>query len=125
MPLHNRSADGQSDTHAAALRRIEGIEELVHGLTVNADTAVPHHHTHAVAILSLGPDQQLPRPVVDIHHRVRGVANKIQNDLLELDAIPGYVREIIGELRLQNHALSLKITQRQRNDLPRGVIEIE
>ena len=42
-----------------------------------------------------------------------------------LDAIPGYLREIIGELRLQNHAPSLKITQRQRNYLPRGVIEIE
>jgi hypothetical protein len=125
MPLHNRSADGQSDTHAAALRGVEGIEELVHALTVNADTAVPHHHTDAVAILSLGSDQQLPRPIVDIHHRVRGVANQIQNDLLELDAIPGYVREIIGELRLQNHALSLKVTQRQRNYLPRGVIEVE
>jgi hypothetical protein len=56
MPLHNRSADGQSDTHAAALRGVEGIEELVHALTVNADAAVPHHHAHAVAILSLGSD---------------------------------------------------------------------
>src|SRR5260221_12904093 len=76
MPLHDRSADGQSDTHAAALRAVEGIEELVHALTVNADTAVPHHHAHAVAILSLCSHQQLPRAIADIPHRVTSVSNK-------------------------------------------------
>ena len=59
MSLDDGPADREPDTHAAALRCMEGIEELVHGLAVNADTAVPHHDTHAVAMLSLGSDQQL------------------------------------------------------------------
>src|SRR5437870_8207274 len=40
---------------------IEGIKELVHALTVNADGGIPHHHAHAVTVLSLSSGQQLPR----------------------------------------------------------------
>ena len=125
MSLDDRAADEQPDAHAAALRRVEGIEQLVHALTVEPDAGIPDDHTHTVAILPFGSDQQLPRPIVDVDHRVRGVAKQIQDDLLELDAIAGDDREIVGELRLKNHAISLKVAQRQRNDLSRGLVQIQ
>ena len=34
-------------------------------------------------------------------------------------------REIVGEIRLQNHAVSLKVTQRERDDLSSGIIQIK
>src|SRR5229473_8331299 len=39
MSLDDRTADRQPDTHAAALGRVEGIEQLVHALTLDADTS--------------------------------------------------------------------------------------
>src|SRR5262245_20951258 len=98
VPLDDGPADGESDTHALALRRVEGIKELVHALTVNPYACIPHHQTHAIGVLSLGSDQQPARPIVDADHRVRGVAEEVQNDLLELDAIAGDRREVFGEL---------------------------
>ena len=125
MPLDDGSADGEPDTHAAALRRMEGIKELVHAPTVNANAGIAHYHTHVIAGVLLSADQQLPRPIIDAAHRVCGVAEEIQNDLLELDAIPGDLREVFGELRLNDYAVSLKLTHRQRNYLARGVVQIE
>ena len=40
MAFDDRAADEQPDTHAAALGRVEGIEQLTHSLTVEADTDV-------------------------------------------------------------------------------------
>ena len=72
-----------------------------------------------------GSDQQLPRPIVHVNHRVRGVAEQVQDDLLELDTVAGDVREIVGELRLKHDAVPLKLTQRQRDDLARGLVQIQ
>src|ERR1700694_2756245 len=44
MSLDDRTADRQPDTHAAALGRVERIEQLVHDLTLDADTSIPHRH---------------------------------------------------------------------------------
>ena len=58
-------------------------------------------------------------------HRVGGVADQVQDDLLELDTVAGDGREIVGELPLKNDPVSLKVAQRQRNDLSRGLIQIQ
>ena len=126
MPLDNRSADGQSDPHAAALRRIEGIKELVQCSDGQRRYRCPApsraRGRHSLArVLTSNCRGRSSTPII----ASEALRSKIENDLLELDAIPGHLREILGELRLQNHALSLEITQRQRNHLPRGVVEIE
>src|SRR4051794_1334317 len=107
MLLDDRAADREPQTHAIALRRIEGIEQLVHALRIDPYTDVPDAHTHAVAVLSLGSDQQVPGAVVHVDHRVRAIAEQVQKYLLKLDPIPGDGREILGELRLQRHTVSL------------------
>ena len=124
MSLDDGAADGEPDSHAVALRRVEGVEQPVHALTVDAHARVPDGHAHTIARLPFCSDQQLPRAILHVDHRVRGVAEQIQDDLLELDAIAGDRGEVVGELRLQHHPVSLKITRGQRNDLSRGVVQI-
>ena len=53
-------------------------------------------------------------PIVDANHRVRDIAEEVENDLLVLDAIANDRWEVGGELRLNDHPVSLKLTQRQR-----------
>src|SRR5215469_8833036 len=89
MPLDDGATDGEPDTHAVGLRGVESVEQLVHVLGVDALAGVPHAHAHTIAGLAFGSDQQLPRAVVHVSHRVGGVAEQIQDDLLELDPIAG------------------------------------
>src|SRR5712691_2038755 len=48
MFFDDRTADRQPDTHAVALGRVERIEQLVHALTRDADTSIPHRHAHMI-----------------------------------------------------------------------------
>src|ERR1700674_211080 len=48
MSLDDRTADRQPDAHAVALGRVERIEQLVHALTLDADTSIPHRHAHMI-----------------------------------------------------------------------------
>ncbi len=92
---------------------------------IDAHAGVSHAQPHAIVVLPLGPDEQAPRPIVDIRHRIGGVAKQIQDDLLELDAVAGDGREIGVELRLQDDALALELGRRQRDHLPGGLVEVE
>ena len=125
MSLDDGAADGESDSHAVALRREKSVEQLVHALTVEAHASIPHGQAHTLAIFPFGSDQQLPRPIVHARHRVGGVADQVQDDLLELDTVAGDGREIVGKLRLKNDPVSLKVAQRQRNDLSGSFVQIK
>jgi hypothetical protein len=41
-----------------------------------------------------------------------------------LNPIAGDGREIVGEFRLQNDPVSLKLTRRKRNDLSGGLVQV-
>jgi len=123
MPLHNRSADGQSDAHAAALRGVEGVEHCLNVLRRQSDASVAHGHAHAIAVLAGGSDQQLSRAAVDVGHRIGGVAEQIENHLLELGSVAGHERKIV-ELGLNDDAMSLQVIRRQLDDLTHSRVQI-
>jgi hypothetical protein len=47
---------------------------------------------------------------MDVRHRVGGVAEQVQDDLLELDAVPVNQGEVEREVRLQGDVMPLQIT---------------
>jgi hypothetical protein len=98
MSFDDGAADGEADTHAIAFRRVEGVEQFFHVLGIDAHARIPHAYTHTIAVLPFGSDQQVPRAIVHVNHRVGGVAEQVQDDLLELNPIAGDGREILGEL---------------------------
>src|SRR5215831_17861934 len=124
MSLDDRATDGEPDAHAIGFRCVEGVEQLDHILGVHAHADIPHAHADTIAVLAFGSDQQLPRAIVHVNHRVGGVAEQVQDDLLELDPIAGDGREVLGELRLKNDAVALEVTQRQCHNLPRDLVQV-
>src|SRR5262249_32706973 len=83
MSLDYGAGDGEADTHAVAFRRVEGVEQLGHVLRVDTDPGISHAHAHTIAVLVFRSDPQLPRPILHGAHRIRGVADQVQDDLLE------------------------------------------
>src|SRR3954468_11723690 len=114
MLLDDRAADRQPDAHAVALRRVKGVKQSVHALAIDAHAGVAHAHAHMIGVLALGDDTQAPLAIVHVAHRVAGVPQQVENDLLKLDPVASEGREILSEFRLQSDAVSLKIAQRQR-----------
>ena len=125
MSFDDGATDGESDPHPVMFGRVEGVKQLVHDLRVDSDAGIPHGQAQAIAVHLFCFDQQLTRAIVHVNHRVRGVAEQVEDDLLELDTVAREVREIVGELRLKHDAVSLKFTPRQRHDLPRGFVQID
>ena len=70
VSLDNGAADGEPDPHAVALRRVEGLEQALRALAVEARAGIPHGHTDTIALLSLGSNQQLARAIVHASHRL-------------------------------------------------------
>jgi len=111
MSLDDRTTDGQSDAHAAVFCRVEGVEQLVEMLTVEADAGVPNDDSNTLFAVCLGPNDHSPGTIVNARHCLGGVAKQVQDDLLELDAIAHDEWKRIGELQLQSHAVSLEVIE--------------
>ena len=112
MSFDDGATDGKPDAHTVILSCVESLEEPVSSLRLEANARIFHAEAHPVRIISFGSDQQLPWPIFNIAHRVRGVAEQVQDHLLELNAVTCDKREIIGKLRPQNHSVSLKFAER-------------
>src|SRR4029077_11218151 len=109
MSFDNGAADEQSDPHSVALRGVERIEERAQTLRTQANSSVADRQSHSAGVVRLGLGEELTRSILHIDHRVGGIADQIQNDLLQLNPIAGDGREVVGELRMNYDAVSLKI----------------
>src|SRR4051794_41896452 len=61
--------------------------------------------------------------IVDAAHRVQGVPQQVQDDLLELDPISCDTGDVATKFRSQNHPASLKFALQKRNHLVCGLVE--
>src|SRR5437773_4174852 len=125
MTLDNGPAHRQADPHTAGLRRVERVEEPVRALALKTHPGIPHGQEHAIACVASGTDEQLPGPALDRAHRIYGVANQVQNDLLQLHAIARHSGKISCKLRSWNDAVLLPDAERQRNHLSCRLVEVD
>ena len=111
MPLDDRAADEQPDPHAAVLRGVERIEQRIRALWRQAYADIADGQTDAIPVVAFASDEQMSRSIVHVHHRVRRVAEQIQDDLLELNAVAGDERHTLSELGMEDHTVSLKFVR--------------
>src|SRR6266446_3433522 len=111
MTLDNGATDAQSDSHTVILSCVERFEEPVGSLRIETDPRIFHAEEHPIAFVSFGPDQQVPRAIIDSIHRIRRIPDEVQDYLLKLDSVTCDKREVVGKLTSQNHPVSLKLTR--------------
>src|SRR5882762_7503246 len=125
MTLDYRATDREADAHAAVFCGVERLEESVLGLLVEAHPRVLYRQTDAIAVVAVGPDDELRRTILHGAHRFRSVQNQIQHDLLQLHTITTDTGKVIGELRPHDNHGPLKFVGRQRQHLSCRVIQID
>ena len=99
MTFDDRAADRQPDAHSANLCGIKRLEEPLEALWIETHPRVLHGDPYTITFLLSGPDHQPTWAVVNIFHRVGGIQNQIQDDLLELNTIASDRREPIGKFQ--------------------------
>ena len=122
--LDDRSAYGESNSHAMAFGRVEGFEQLVGTVRFQPHAGIPHAEAHATVIIPFRSDHQVSRTILDTAHRVGGIQQQVQYDLLQLDAIARHPRQIVSEFRPQDNRRSVQLIARQRNHFPRRLVQI-
>src|SRR5580704_13542131 len=124
MTLDYRPTHGKPDSHAAVLGGIKSLKKSVPGLGIKADAGILYGEPHLIVCTSLRSDPQLPWTIVHGAHGVRGVLEQIQDHLLKLDAVPCHHREAVCEFSPENHPVSLKFAQGQRDHFLCSLIQI-
>ena len=89
MSFDDGATDGESDTHPVTFCCVESVKQLVHDLRVDSDAGIPHRQAHAIVVHLFCFHQQLTRAIVHVDHGVGGVAEQIEDDLLELYTVAG------------------------------------
>src|SRR5216684_5562578 len=86
--IDDRAADRQSHPYPARLRGVESLENAIDMVRINARPGISHGHENATGLGLLGADQQLAWPRLDRAHGFDRVQDQVQDDLLQLNAIP-------------------------------------
>ena len=107
MSVDDGAAYRQPHPYSTGLRGVEGIKDSIEMRGINARPGIAHGHEGTRLVL-LGADQQLSCSLFNRAHCFSRVENQIQQDLLQLNAIP------------QNRKQSIRKPGLDRNLIPVG-----
>ena len=77
----------QTHAHAVIFGRVKCVEDFFYVARIEADANVAYGQPSVISMLSFGCEQELPRSIVYVAHRLRSVANEVKDDLLKLYAV--------------------------------------
>jgi hypothetical protein len=71
---------------------------------------VAYRQADTICFISLRSDDDLSRTIVYGSHRIRGIGQQVEDDLLKLHPIADDPWKVVGKLRPHIHAISLELT---------------
>ncbi len=87
---------------------MECIEDLFPGCGIEPDPGVTDRHHYIQLTAVLRADDEVTRPALNRRHRIDGVQNQVEHDLLQLHRSPRTfersVRDLAGNLVLEDAA---------------------
>src|SRR6516165_2164421 len=124
MSMNDGAANRQPHARSTGLRGVEGVEDSIEMRRINARAGIAHGHEDACLAL-LGANQQLPCPRLYRLHCFSRIQDEIQQDLLQLDAIPVNRKQSISKLFMDRNAFPVGYALPQYKHLIDRRIEIE
>src|SRR6516162_2338375 len=124
MGVDDRPADRQPHPHAAGFRGVECLENALQMRRIDARPGIAHCYEGAGVVL-LGADEQFSWPGLDRAHGFNGVQDQVQDDLLQLNAIPLNGKQSVRKPGLDGDAVPGDYASRQYDYLIHRGIKIK
>src|SRR6516165_4019504 len=124
MSLDDGAAYRQPHACSTRLRGVEGVEDAIEMRWINALPRIAYGDEDACLIL-LGADQQLSYPLLSRAHCFSRVQYQVQQDLLQLNAIPKDRNQSIRKPGLDRNAIPVGHALRQYEHFVDRRIEIK
>src|SRR5215470_1055464 len=124
MSLDDGAADRQPHPCPTGLRGVEGVEDSIEMRRINAGPRIADSH-EGVCMVLLGADRQLSYPFLNRAHCFSRVQNQVQQDLLQLNAIPKDRKQSIRKPGLDRGAILEDCASRQYKHLINCRIKIK
>src|SRR6185437_12810681 len=103
---------------------VERVEQLAFALRYEADAGILDAQSNAVVLVSFDPDRQMSCTIVNADHRVRRVADEVQDNLLKLNTIAHDWRKAVDKLGLKVDSVSLEFANHQGDHLLRRLVQV-
>src|SRR6516165_11648934 len=124
MSMDDGAANRQPHACSTGLRGVEGVEDPIEIRRIDAWPGIAHGHEGACLVL-LGTDQQLSRPLLNRAYCFSRVENQVQQDLLQLNAIPQNRKQSLRKPSLNRNAILVDYALRQYEHFAQRRIEIK
>src|SRR6516164_391462 len=124
MSIYDGAAYRQPHACSTGLRGVEGVEDSIKMRWIDAWPGIADGHEGAWLVL-LGADRQLSCPLLYRAHCFSRVENQVQQDLLQLNAIPQNRKQSIRKPGLDRNAIPLGDALRQYEHFVDRRIEIK
>src|SRR5215831_9266275 len=96
MSIDDGTAYRQPHPCSTGLGGVEGVEDAFEMRRINTRPGIAHGHEDAYLVL-LGADHQLSRPFLYRAHCFGRIQDEVQQDLLQLNAIPLNGKQSVGK----------------------------
>src|SRR5262249_37617050 len=100
MGFDDRAADCQSHSHAVGFCRVEWFKETRERLRSQPRASILNPNVEILQFVLTGGDEHLSSTLVDCAHRLKGIENEVEHDLLKLYPVTGNDRQAFRELGL-------------------------
>ena len=119
-----RSADRQSQAHAAALGREEGLEYLPGDRRVEPGPGVRYCNRYLAGRIHRCANTQPAREAIRTAHHLDGVANQVDQQLLNLRAVGVHIGGTGAQLRLERDGLAADLEAHELEGLGNDEVHV-
>src|SRR4051812_5209021 len=115
------------ETHAEAvvLRREKLFEQTVAGFARDARAAVSHAYANRAFAIEFRRDFYFPTAARGVVHGIEGVAEQVDEHLLDLDRIALDLRQVVRQGGFHFARQNLSVWLHHVDDFPDGIVEID
>src|SRR6516165_2599352 len=124
MSINDGASYRQPHACSTGLRRVEGVEDSIEMRWINAWAGIAYGH-EGVCLALLGADHQLSCSNLGCAHCFSRIQNQVQQDLLQLNAIPRNREQTIRKPSLHRNAIPVGHALRQYEHFVDRRIEIK
>ena len=125
MSFDDRPANRQPHSYSAGFRGVEGLENAFDMLRIDARPRVAHCYKDSNCLGFPRADQQLSCPRLNRAHCIDRVHYQVQDDLLQLNAIPLDGKRPLRKLGINRDSILCDFGSRQYNYFIDRLIEIK